>query len=168
MSQGQDFQEALAVVLKQICESSDWDYGEAWIPNQDGTILELSPAWCISSLQDSTAVFALEQFRQCSESFILRPGVGLPGRVWSSRQPEWITDASSESETYFLRNQIAKAFGVKAGFGLPIIANGEIVGVLIFFMLESRALDQNLVELTQTAAMQLLVRHKDYGTLTQE
>jgi len=34
---------------------------------------------------------------------------------------EWIEDISTESETSFLRNQIAKAFGVRAGFAVLVL-----------------------------------------------
>jgi hypothetical protein len=66
-----------------------------------------------------------------------------------------MSDASAESETYFLRNQVAKAFGVKAGLALPILVNSQVRTVVVFFMLEAAAEDKGLVELTQTAVMQL-------------
>jgi hypothetical protein len=66
-----------------------------------------------------------------------------------------MSDASAESETYFLRNQVAKAFGVKAGLALPILVNSQVRTVVVFFMLEAAAEDKGLVELTQAAVMQL-------------
>jgi len=54
-----------------------------------------------------------------------------------------------------LRNQIALAFGVKAGFGVPILANHQVLVVLVFFMLSVRSEDKRLVELTRVAATQL-------------
>ncbi|RCJ21438.1 hypothetical protein A6770_30370 [Nostoc minutum NIES-26] len=92
----------LTATLRIVCESINWDYGEAWIPEQDGTILELSPAWYVNPARSIEQVSDLQKFRFCSEAFILSPGVGLPGRVWSSQQPEWILDVSAHSETYFI------------------------------------------------------------------
>jgi GAF domain-containing protein len=155
ISQAPDFDTALAVTLTQVCEFTDWEYGEAWICAHDETILKLHPAWCVRTDKDSNSIVALEQFRNCSKGFILHPAEGLPGRVWSSQQPEWMSDASAESETYFLRNQIAKAFGVKAGLGLPILVQSQVRTVVVFFMLEAAAEDQGLVELTQAAVMEL-------------
>ncbi|MBV9384834.1 MAG: GAF domain-containing protein [Chroococcidiopsidaceae cyanobacterium CP_BM_ER_R8_30] len=149
-----DFQNALAVALSRVCEISSWEYGEAWILSQKGTVLELSPAWC-KNCGDKVELLALEQFRLCSEGFIFPPSVGLPGRVWSSQQPEWISDASAQSENFFLRNQIAKAFGVKAGFGVPVIAELEVRAVLVFLTFQDRDEDQKLVELAKVVAMQL-------------
>ncbi|MBV8882889.1 MAG: GAF domain-containing protein [Chroococcidiopsidaceae cyanobacterium CP_BM_RX_35] len=150
-----DFQSALAVALCRVCETAGWEYGEAWILFEKRTILELSPAWYQNLCGDKAHLLALEQFRLCSEGFIFPPGVGLPGRVWSSQQPEWICDASAQSENFFLRNQIAKAFGIRAGFGVPVIAEQQVRAVLVFFTFQDRQEDQQLIELAKVAAMQL-------------
>ena len=150
-----DFHTALFVALMQVCEVTGWDYGEAWIPCKEDTFLELSPAWYSSTRRGSASVLALEQFRICSESFILPPATGLPGRVWSSQQPEWIPDVSAQSEAYFLRNQIAQACGVKAGFGVPILANHQVLAVLVFFMSEAREEERQMVELVAAVATDL-------------
>ena len=155
ISEAPDFIGALSVALSKVCEVTDWDYGEAWIPYRDGSLLELSSAWHINTHRGSAYLLALEQFRLCSEGFVFPPATGLPGRVWSSQQPEWISDVSAHSEIYFLRNQIAKAFGVKAGFGVPILVNQQVLAVLVFFMSEARSEDRQLVELVQAAATQL-------------
>lgn len=128
-----NFQSKLTLALEYICELTAWDYGEVWIPcSQD--ILELSPAWYRSTCRGSTYTHALEQFRLCSEEFILSPGIGLPGRVWSAQQSEWIYDVSTQSEKYFLRNYIAKAFGIKTGLGVPIFVNHQQIAVVALFL----------------------------------
>jgi GAF domain-containing protein len=58
-------------------------------------------------------------------------------------------------ETYFLRHYIAKAYGVRTGLGVPIIANNQVLAVLVFFMLSIRSEDKELVELVTAAATQL-------------
>lgn len=139
--------------LKQVCESTDWEYGEAWTPNADNTVLELSPAWYVSTQVGHDRQLAWRQFRYCSEEFVLHPGEGLPGRVWSSQTPLWITDVSAQSESYFLRNQIAKAFGARAGLGLLITPEQSPI-VLAFFMSANRMEDQQLIRLTAAIATQ--------------
>lgn len=155
ISEKPDFHVALSTALLQVCEFTGWHYGEAWVPSNDGTVLELSPACYISSLRGSDSVLALELFRLCSEAFILPPATGLPGRVWSSQQPEWISNVSAESEAYFLRNQIAKAIGLRAGFGVPILVNDRVLAVLVFFMLEACEEDTRLAELVTAMATQV-------------
>lgn len=150
-----NFHSTLNLALGQICELTDWDYGEVWIPDRDGKILQLSPATYINIHKSKDCISALEQFRLCSQAFILLPGIGLPGRVWRRQKPEWICDVSVQSETYFLRHYIAKAFGVKTGFGVPIIADDRVLAVLVFFMLSVRPEDKELIELVAKAVLEL-------------
>jgi hypothetical protein len=117
--------------VMEICETTDWDYGELWLPSEHSTVLELSPVWHIAP--DTVDWVSLEQFRLCSEGLVVSPGEGLPGRVWLSQQPEWIVDATAESESYELRNQLARAFNIGAGVGVPMITNNQVQAVLVFF-----------------------------------
>jgi GAF domain-containing protein len=149
----------LAATLRTVCDSINWDYAEAWMPKQEGTILELSPAWYLNPKRSIDRVSDLEKFRLCSEDFILSPGVGLPGRVLSSQQPEWMLDASAGSETYFLRHYIAKVFGIKTGFGVPIFANDRAIAILVFFRSQICELDPQLIELAMAAAAQIALKN---------
>ena len=127
---------------------------------------------------------AVERFREHSQKITRRPNEGLPGRVWYRGQPEWIPDVSVESSSLFLRAQLSKECGIKAEFGVPIIAgrrmgekgregkiqkhssshpegdlsslaDGQVLAVLVFFMQESRQQEQRLVELVSAVAAQL-------------
>lgn len=155
MSEVTDFHSALAIALSQVCEVTGWEYGEAWIPSQERTVLELSPAWCQNTDEKQASSLNIEQFRLCTEGFIFPPAVGLPGRVWVSQEPEWIRDASAFSETFFLRNQIAKAFRIKAGYGVPVFDRQEVKAVIVFFTSKDCQEDRQLVELAQAAAVEL-------------
>jgi hypothetical protein len=141
-------------ILKTICETTDWEYGEVWTVIADSRILEISSAWYTRTQLSSDRIIDWEHFHACSQEFVLRPDEGLPGRVWASQRSEWIVDVSGESESYFLRNQIAKAFGVKSGFGVPV-SIGQFQAVLVFFMSEARGEDLQLIELTQGAVAHL-------------
>lgn len=133
ISEAPNVEDPIAPIVMQIVETTDWDYGEIWIPSANSTVLELTDVFHIAS--NTTDLLSLEQFRLCSEGFVVSPGEGLPGRVWSSGQSESIADATAESESYWLRNQLARAFDLRAGFGVPIIDNGRVQAVLVFFKL---------------------------------
>lgn len=147
LSEAPDFDSALAVALRKICELTNWDYGEAWLPKHDNTVLECSSAW----YSDTTT---LERFRQESKKLTFSPNIGLPGRVWSSRQPQWITDIAAQADASLIRPQ-AQAAGFKAGFGVPILIGNHLLAVLTFFSSQSRAEDKHLVELVAVVATQL-------------
>jgi GAF domain-containing protein len=146
---------AFNTLLHNICEFTRWDYGEVWIPCKEGTILELHSAFYITPHRSKAQIDALEQFHICTKGFTFPPDVGLPGRVWSSQQPEWLPDACAVSERVFLRNQIAKAFGVQTGFGIPVFASDRVVAVLVFFTLDAHEENKELIAFLATTLTQV-------------
>jgi hypothetical protein len=132
--QGLDFEGFCEAILQNMCQAIDWDYGESWIVQKDLSTLNLGSSWYLTpSIQEAGRCLSWQQFRVCSQSFTLHLGEGLPGRVCSSQQPEWVPDVSIQSEGYFLRNQIAKAFSVRAGLGFPILIGHQVKAALILF-----------------------------------
>lgn len=152
--ESQDLHEALAVAIQKICEATGWDFGEAWVPTADGSALECSPAWY-------TKTQGLEPFRSASEKLTFSPGIGLPGRVWASQQPEWRRDVSAESDTIYLRAQLAKQVGLKAGLGIPLLTPNGILAVLVFYMFEPQDEDERLIELISASTeLGLIIQRK--------
>lgn len=160
------FSEATAVIesraltnrLSRICEVTCWEYAELWLPNPSpasNIVLELSPARAFKSTLSTDQARSWQQFRLCSTAFILAAGEGLPGRVWMSQRYEWIVDTSAQSETYFLRNQIARAFGVRTSLGLPITHEQQLQAVLAVFQSKACPEDPGLIVQTQAIAQEL-------------
>ena len=143
-----DFSSALSLALEKICETGGWAYGEAWTPRADGSALECHPA----SYQGSDA---LETFRKFSDSFSFAPGVGLVGRVWSTKQPEWIEDISIQSIETQPRADIAAQAGLKTALAVPVLAGEQVLAVLIFFTSESRKWNEWHIDMSLTVASQL-------------
>ncbi|MGB7445296.1 MAG: adenylate/guanylate cyclase domain-containing protein [Coleofasciculaceae cyanobacterium] len=166
ISQAPDFQTALAVMLSKVCEVTGWHYGEAWTVTADGTALQCSPSWyCKRRGMDQEVIAAFEELRQYSEALIFLPDDELPGRVWRKGEPEWLADLTNEPNDIFLRVQLARNCGLKAGFSVPIVVpptlvaqpqeQGQVLAVLVFYMLESRPQDARSVELVSAVAAQL-------------
>ncbi|WP_052128773.1 PAS domain S-box protein [Neosynechococcus sphagnicola] len=153
ISESQDFLTGLKVALQKVCEVTGWDYGEAWLPRRDGTRLERTPAWY--GRGDDLA-----DFNRLSTQMTFKPGVGIPGQVWLSKQPLWIQDVTTEPSDRFSRSQAAIAHGLKAGLGIPMIAENDVLAVLLFFMVLPRSEDQRWIELVSTVAVQLSVLMK--------
>ncbi|HEV2842790.1 MAG TPA: GAF domain-containing protein [Chthoniobacterales bacterium] len=141
-----DLSSALEVVLRRVCEKTGWALGQAWVPKQDGTVLECGPAWLSGEA-------GLEQFRIASEKSSFLPGVGLPGRVWQSKQPAWIQDVTIDGN--FPRNRAAAKVGLKAAVGIPILSGDEVLAVIEFFVQEARGEDERLVKVIAAVAAQL-------------
>lgn len=148
IAQSVDFQSAIKLILDQVCELTGWNYGEAWIPRLDGSALEYSPVWYGS-------INHLELFRKFSEGLTFPPNLGLPGRVWVSKKPEWIPDVSQTANAIFPRMKIALTSGLKASLAIPILVGDYVVAVLVFFMFKSREEDNNLINLVSSITNQL-------------
>jgi GAF domain len=146
--------EALVAGLRILCEFIDWDYGEIWILDQDSDVLQISPTWHFHDRTHSDECrLSWQQFQLCSQEFTLHLGEGLPGRVCLSRRAEWISDVTSRSENYFLRNLIAKAFGLRAGLGVPVYIESATQVVFVFFNSEVCEKDLFLMQLVENAAI---------------
>ncbi len=152
--ESEDFHAALSGALQKVCEATGWEFGEAWVPNADSSVLECSPAWF-----SKTKV--LEEFRHVSENLTFAPGVGLPGRIWLTQQPEWRRDVSAESNHIYLRAEIAKKAGLKAALGIPLLTPQSVLAVLVFYMFESKDEDERLIELISASTeLGLMVQRK--------
>src|SRR2546426_10934576 len=84
-----DLAAALEVVLHEVCEKTGWVIGHAWVSNSDATALDLLVGWYCGDGE-------LKPFKAASEASHFKPGVGLPGRVWESKQPAWIEDVIND------------------------------------------------------------------------
>ncbi|MBD2185537.1 response regulator [Planktothrix sp. FACHB-1355] len=171
ISTATDFDTALEVILQQVCQTTDWIYGEAWIPTTDTSALICSPRWyCQREKIDPTLVDAIARFREYSEVLTFYPGEEIPGKVWSTRQSACVNDFN-EMEDALLRLELATQCDLKAAFGVPIVPMGNIqqpeeqgsyllssqspvLAVLVFFALSSSSDDKRLCELVSVVAAQ--------------
>ena len=142
-----DFHSALEVILHQVGETIRWDVGEAWIPDAEGTVLQSAPGWYASNPR-------MDSFRSQSEQLTFAMNIGLPGRVWASKQPEWVEDIS-QGYPHFLQSEIALEIGFKAGFGVPILVGDEVLAVLVFFKLSPCRKNARFIDIFNAVATQL-------------
>ncbi|HBB34943.1 MAG TPA: adenylate/guanylate cyclase with GAF sensor(s) [Cyanobacteria bacterium UBA8803] len=167
-----DFDTALVVALEKMCETTNWIYGEIWIPRTDET-LACSPRWyCQRQQLEPSAMRAIEHFREYSELLNFYPGEEIPGQVWSTRKSQVIADLS-EIPDLLDRLKMVTDCGLKAGFGIPIIGVGNrdeeteeqnscllsshspVLAVLVFFTRSTRPEDRRLIQLVNVVAEQL-------------
>ncbi|MEG4212398.1 PAS domain S-box protein [Microcoleus sp. S13_B4] len=148
ISQSADLHSALSDILRLLCNAIDWNFAEAWIPAANGTFLEHSKNWYASDRD-------LDRFGHESKKIRFASGVGVPGRIWSTRKVEWIEDISIANNHFFTRTQMAAALGLKSCFGVPIRARSEVLAVLIFCKRDRSIMEPRIVELVKAVATQL-------------
>lgn len=148
ISSASDLDTALVVALREICDKTGWDFGEAWLPTRDGQALIGGPYW--HQPNDEYA-----SFRRDTRGTRFQRGEGLPGRVLASRRPEWLTRLASPEQETFLRSETAQKAGLQAGFAIPILSGEAVVAVIAFFAKTRREADDRLLNLVSTATAPL-------------
>jgi PAS domain S-box-containing protein len=138
--------EATPRIVRTICESLQWDVGAVWTLDKDGKVLHCIELWHRPTL-------AISRFAAVSREQAFTPGIGMPGRVWSSGQPCWSADVVREAN--FPRAAIAAQEGLHAAFAFPILLRGEVLGVVEFFSREIRQPDRPLLQLFAAVGSQL-------------
>jgi PAS domain S-box-containing protein len=136
----------LQLILKAICDTMCWRVGLWWRVNTAGDRLKLDASW-------HPAPQKLEPFVEQNRVFLFRRDEGLPGRIWQSHEPSWITDVTRDAN--FRRAASAAQHGLLGVFGLPVIARGRVLGVLEFFGGEVQEPDEELLRVFQNIGREI-------------
>lgn len=128
--------EALPEILKTICGGFGWELGELWTIDHSLNQLRLENMWYKPSLD-------AYEFENTSRTITFSRGIGLPGRVWSSRQSAvWVSDVATDSN--FPRAAVAVKTGLHGAVAFPLMIKGEVNGVMVFFSEKVYPLDDEL------------------------
>ena len=138
--------EAAPRVLQAICEAVGWDAGAVWVPDAKAKMLRCAGIWHRPEAK-------LEAFGEVTALGVFARGVGLPGRVWESRQAIWVGDVVHE--TNFPRAPIAERCGLHGGFGFPVMLEGDVIAVIEFFSRDIRKPDSTLLHMMWAHADQI-------------
>ncbi|HKW85946.1 MAG TPA: PAS domain S-box protein, partial [Nitrospiraceae bacterium] len=138
LAESSTLQEAGSKMLKAICESLDWELGCLWSVDQRDGLLRCLDIWHVPSVEAA-------EFIAVSRQRTFLPGIGLPGRVWSSGQAAWIPDVVKDAN--FPRAPIAAQVGLHGAFAFPIRVGNQVRGVLEFFSHQIREPDRELLEM---------------------
>ncbi|MEH1845775.1 MAG: GAF domain-containing protein [Nostoc sp.] len=138
--------EAMPQILQGICESLGWDLSEFWMLDQQANLLSLLNSWYKIS-------FEMQEFDILSRQTTFAPGIGLPGRVWTSLEPVWIADVAKDPS--FIRSQMAAEAGLHGAFGFPIRSGKKIIGVITCFSHQIQQADPNLAKVMNSIGEQV-------------
>jgi PAS domain S-box-containing protein len=140
LAESHTLEEAAPGVLQAIGERLGWKLGIFWSVDEPADRLRMVATW--SAADEPVPGFAVAEQRTGFSR-----GVGLPGRVWDSGKPVWITDVASDPE--FPRAAKAAEAGLHGAFAFPVQAGEECLGVIEFFHEEALAPDEGLLAAVQ-------------------
>jgi signal transduction histidine kinase/CheY-like chemotaxis protein/integral membrane sensor domain MASE1 len=131
-------------ILQAVGEGLEWDLAVLWTP-EDG-VLRCRDVW-------HDARVPAPHFLQGTRERALARGEGLPGRVWESGEPHWISDVVVDRN--FPRAPLAAADGLHSGFAFPIRLAGDVLGVVECFSREVRPPDADLLHMFAVVGAQV-------------
>jgi len=116
LAEAATIEEATPRILRAMGECLGWDVGALWRVDREAEVLRCVELWHKASIK-------VPEFERVSREFTFVPGLGLPGRVWSSLEPQYIPDVVPDEN--FPRGPIAEREGLHAAFGFPILLGAE-------------------------------------------
>ena len=118
-----DRAEALPRAAAVIAERLGWPVGHALVVGPEGALVAC-PSWYLADPG------RFEPFRAVSQAAAVGEE-GIPARLRDERAPCWMEDVAAHLS--FLRRRAAAMTGIVSGAMLPVIAGGEVAGVLELF-----------------------------------
>lgn len=112
-------------VLRLVCDGMAWVYGEVWVPNDDESRLINADTHATDSRFDA--------FDELSRSVTFHPNEGLPGRIWSTGEPEVIQDVMDAPSSRFRRSVAAGDLDVGAAVGAPVVVD-DVEAILVYYL----------------------------------
>jgi PAS domain S-box-containing protein len=139
-------QEAAPRILQAVCEGLAWDAGAFWAVDPHAGVLRCLDSWHLATVPEGAwGAFCRRQ--------TFPPGVGLPGRIWSSGRPAWVADVTKDAEAP--GGPAAAPEGLHGAFACPVWLGRELLGVLGFFSHEVREPDNDLLAMMATIGVQV-------------
>lgn len=121
-----DINSVLQFTLDAVCAYTDWEIGHVYlIHNNQDAALHSTPIW---HLVDDAC---FHKFRRYTEANYAVAHTGMVQKVLETKQTQLINDVGNSSD--FVRTKVARQCGLHGGYGIPIFANNQVMGVLEFF-----------------------------------
>ena len=139
-------EQAFPKLLQAVCQSLDWQHGAIWHLDIEAQVLRFGEMWHAPTLE-------AKEFEAHSRAVTFPKGIGLPGRVWASGKPAWITDVTKDSN--FPRAPFAAKAGLHGAFGFPIKLREEVLAVLEFFSHDIKQPDEDLLQMLGAVGSQI-------------
>ncbi len=146
LAEARTFEEAGPKILQAVCESLEWELAVFWRVDKHTGSLRCLETWLSPSVK-------AKAFIEATWNAVFKPDVGLPGRIWSSGQPAWIANLSTDDN--FVRAEAAAAVGFHSAFGFPIMVGKDVEGVVELFSLQTREPDEQLLNMVADIGLKI-------------
>lgn len=137
------FAGAAPTILSAIATGLGMNVCALWMPDDAGRALR-----CVEVFD--TGEPRLHAFLGQTRALTFVEGVALPGRVWASQQPEWLTSIAASPRTH-----TADAAGLVTGIAFPVSTGTTFVGVIEMFSTNTLPADAPLLAMLSALGNEL-------------
>jgi diguanylate cyclase (GGDEF)-like protein/PAS domain S-box-containing protein len=135
---------ALRAVMQAVCESERWD---------SGRYLEVADGGLHAFAHWSTDDRAVLQYIERVRTIVFKPGQGLVGLAWQSREPLWVSDIRDGPSAG--HPGLALSMGARSALVVPVLLLDTVIGVFIFHSRQVRERDERLLQAMQLIGSQI-------------
>ena len=136
LAESETLSEAAPPILKAICEIAEWEVGALWEVDEEAGVIR-----CVETSHSTNGA---PKFESISRDLVFERRVGIPGRVWETAKPHWITNLAADDN--FPRISCAVEEGLRSAYGFPSLLGDRVTGVLEFFSHELREPDEEMIK----------------------
>ncbi len=123
-------------LLPELAIALEFDLAELWLPDEQKKMLRCNHYWISQAVPG--------EYKQALSMARIPVGEGVPGRVFTTREPLWIENLQRESMVN--RKEAIQLAGVKPGVAVPILIWPEVVGVIVLASRRPMKLDRELFQ----------------------
>lgn len=132
-------------LLPTLCAELDWDAATVWQPEAGGRLVQVgtwtAPGQSVPALAGATTGRSFPR------------GQGLPGLAAQLRRPVFMEDLWTDPR--FLRQEAARADGVRTGVAFPVLGTDTVLAVCELFSRASRPVPPELLDVLGHAGRQI-------------
>jgi PAS domain S-box-containing protein len=146
LAESRTLAQATPHLLEALCRSLDFDLAALWEVDAAQDVLRCVNVWQAPDTE-------LTQFQQATKELTLARNVGLPGHVWATGSPGWVSNMQQRDD--YPRQSAAAADGFRGAFAFPIVVNSEVLGIIEAFTREVGEPDLGMMELMAAIGSQV-------------
>ena len=131
-------EDVITRILQAVCQRMNWETGRLWTATRGSKVLLCAAVWHSARAESLNP----------EQTTMLDADNSLPGRVWKSGQPAWISDVTRDEGVS--GSLPAGKPGLRAAFAFPMQLRGEILGVAEFQSEQIRPPEDDLLKIFAT------------------
>jgi PAS domain S-box-containing protein len=142
----ESFDEGVVDLLRRLGTALDMPVGALWTPREEEEALICRAFWRAPDVE-------ADEFEADSRSTSFRPGQGVPGRAWETRQPIVVLDLGGDST--FRRRDVVTRLGLRSGLAFPAVHDGQVNAVVTFYSFDPRPPSERLLRTLSSIGAEL-------------